>query len=546
MARSRNPLSNRNRNEQFSGEEVASFVQRLAASKRAKVVRERGDFDVRDLQSIVKAPFIPPATYSWSIENIVLARDQQMAGRFRLPARLSESFGTDDAIFTARGVRLAPVQSLGVVLSAGGGGKGDKIADEATALFGEKGIAISSATITSIRKDIADHGVGFGAVGWTARADGSRIDPIVTPWPIEFVWWDPVRNCYMTQVRRLECDSEPTGSGIYMPASAIGVGSPFEAIVHGNGRWVVFSKSELLPHRLDAAVLPASLVWARHAFANRDWTKGSASHGNPKVIGELPADTALTAPDKSLTAEATAFLALLSAVASQDAPVGIRPAGSKIDYLTNQSRAWEVWKELVANAEKAAARIYLGTDGILGSVGGAPGVDISALFGVATSKIQSDLTCIEAAIQSGVIAPWTALNFGDDKSAPTRKYVFPDPDEAQVREGFAKRNAAFNADVKSYRDNGFVVDQALIGKIAAAHGVPAPLLPPVAATKAPSIALAPTDLAKAVQANEARASGGLGPLLDAEGKPDPRGTMLLSELDAPVPEPLAPGQSGGG
>jgi hypothetical protein len=69
--------------------------------------------------------------FSWSIDQIVAARDQQMAGRFRLPARLAESFGTDSALFAARNVRLAPVQSLDVRIVPGKGPKADKIADEA-------------------------------------------------------------------------------------------------------------------------------------------------------------------------------------------------------------------------------------------------------------------------------------------------------------------------------------------------------------------------------------------------------------------------------
>jgi hypothetical protein len=456
MPRARNPLSNRNRNESFKGADLQRFVEReaqkLAKSKRAQPVREGREFDLGELRSIVKAPFTPAAAHSWSIEQIVSARDQQMTGRFRLPARLAESFGTDDALFTARGVRLAPVQSLSVKIEAGKGPKGDKQADEATALFGTNGVAISSETVTTIRSHLADHGVAFGAVSWQARADGSRIDPILTAWPIEFVWWDPVHGCYVTQVRRLECEEDLSPGGIFMPSPAT-IGMPIEPIVHGDGRWVVFSKSELLPHRLDAALLPASLVWARHAFAMRDWSKGSASHGNPKVVGELAADTGPLRDELgALTKEAEAFLEMLQAVASQDSPVGIRPAGAKIDYLVNSSQAWEVWAKLAEVAEKAAARIYLGTDGVLGSQGGAPGVDISALFGVATSKIQSDLAAIERGVQTGVISPWAAINFGDDTKAPTRSYVFPDPDEAEVRADFAKRNAAFNLDVKSYRE----------------------------------------------------------------------------------------------
>jgi hypothetical protein len=114
---------------------------------------------------------------------------------------------------------------------------------------------------------------------------------------------------------------------------------------------------------------------------------------------------------------------------------------------------------------------------------------------VATSKIQSDLACIERGIQSGVISPWAAINFGDDTKAPTRSYVFPDPDEAEVRADFAKRNAAFNLDVKSYRENKFVVDQALVDDLAKRHGVTAPKLPVVEPTTDPAAPVTPAPAA---------------------------------------------------
>lgn len=484
MPRKTNPLSKRNETRTFSlsGAELARLVEReavkLGASKRARVVRERGEFDTARLSAALRAPH-SAVTGTWSIEEIVAARTSQMLGKFMAPARLSEALGTDDAVFTARDVRLAPVQSLGVEILPAKGGKGDKIADEAVALFGVDGIAISSETVTTIRTHLADHGIAIGFNEWCARADGTRWDVVHRAWPIEHVFWDELTQQYMTKL-----DPRCSGDG---PADRV-------PICHGDGRWVVYAKSELLPHRRDAALLPAAMVWARRAFAMRDWMKGSASHGNAKVVGEMPPETPLTDSDGELTAEGAAFLTLIQAIASQSDPVGIRPAGSKVDYITNSSKAWEVWKELTENAERAAARIYLGTDGVLGAQGGAPGVDISALFGVATSKIQSDLACIDRGARTGVISPWTAINFGDDKLAPMRRYTFPDPDESRVREDFAKRNAAFNADVAAYRTNGFVVDQALVDRVAALHGVPAPMLPaaPAAPAGAPAGAPAPT------------------------------------------------------
>jgi len=450
------------------------MAEKLAASKRARVVREKGEFDARTMQALIRPPWSASGAHAWSVAKIVAARDAQMSGRFREPYELARSIGTDGALFTARDVRLAPVQALSVKLEAGRGPRADKIADEADALFGNNGVAISPATLTSLRRQIVDHGVAFGYNDWRVRDDGSRIDVVHKAWPIQHVWWHELANCYVTNVRHVECDSDPTAKGLWTTDPGIG---SIEPIVHGDGKWVVYSKSDLMPHTFDGALIPSALVWARRAFAFRDWAKGAASHGNPKVVGKMAEGTPLTDSYGRPTKEAEEFVALLQAIASEDSPVGIQPFGAEVEYLVNSSQAWEVWAKLTETSDRDAARIYLGTDGVLGSQGGAPGVDVSALFGVATSKTQADLEAINRGAQEGVISPWCAQNFGDDKQAPRRSYVFPDPDEAAVRADFAKRNDSFNKDVAAYKANGFVVDQALIDRLAELHGVPAPVLP---------------------------------------------------------------------
>jgi len=250
-------------------------------------------------------------------------------------------------------------------------------------------------------------------------------------------------------------------------------------IIHGDGRWVIFKKHEILPWRNEAAILPASMVWARHAFAARDWSKGSASHGNAKVIGSLAPGVPTHGKDDNgnvtVTADALEFLGLLEDIASLDSPVGIKPNGATVDYLVNSSKAWEVWERLMGNAERAAARIYLGTDGTLGAVGGAPGVDIQALFGVARTRVEGDLACISSALLTGVIEPWCAVNFGDSSQAPRREYAIPDSDADAAAESFQKRSAAFWADIhNALQTQSGPLDPEYVEDLAKRYGVPVP------------------------------------------------------------------------
>lgn len=452
-----------------------------AQSKRARKVRSAAEFDTSRLSYEIRRPRgAEGSVYSWALADIFQARDAQMHGNFRLPARLAESMRTDDALQVAYENRLAPLRCLKVELEPAKGARGASIAAEADASFGQNGVGIHPDSIADIDGCLVNHGVAFGVCVATPREDGSRVDFELKSWPIEFVRWDPFYRCFVTLVDP-ESMPENEVSKADIAANTYGfVGGYQTPIVHGDGRWVVFKKHEIYPWREEAALLSAALVWARHAFAIRDWAKGSVAHGNAKVVGEMPAGVALNDANGNLTPDAAAFLELLRAMQSADSPIGIRPAGSKTDYVTNNSNAWQVWNELVQNAEKAAARIYLGTDGTLGTQGGAPGVDIGSLFGVATTKVEGDVGAIERGIQTGVIEPWTAVNFGDSTLAPYRRYMLPDSDADALKDSLSKRSAAFHLDLKTMHEAGLLITQEYANGLAADYGV-----------RAPTIAIAP-------------------------------------------------------
>ena len=449
----------------------------LAASRRARKIRQGSEFSMQTLLPLVRSPIVPTSTYSWDLETICAARDAQMIGRFVSPARMAESMRTDDALFVAYQNRLAPQRCLGVKMRPAKVARGDAIASEGDALFGTNGIGVTTDTMSDINGCLANHGVAFGVNVWNPRPDGSRIDVEMRPWPIEFVWWNAVARTWMTRIDPYP-NVNPGAFGFVPPEYRDQYGTLQPAhgnnlvpIIHGDGRWVVFQKHELLPFRQDAAILPASVVWAAHAFGKRDWRKGSAAHGNAKVVGELPKDVSL---DEN-TPEVAMFLTLLEAIGSSDSPIGIKPFGSSIDYLTNNSSAWQVWKELILNEEKAAARIYLGTDGILGTTGGAPGIDIAQLFGVATTIVQGDLACLERCLLTGTIEPWAALNFGDSRCAPLRAYEIPDADADSARKSLSDRLEQFNTAIKGIQDNGFDIQQEMIHELAQRFDVPEPM-----------------------------------------------------------------------
>lgn len=461
-----------------------------APSKRAKRIRQAKEFDLPRLEAKLYMPRDGRTTIdAWSLPEIYAAREEQMLGQFVRPSRMAEQMRTDDALFTAYSNRLAPQSCIPVEMKAANGARGASIADEAEALYGANGVGITAATLKSIHGCLVNHGIAFATCAATPRADGSRVDLEMHYWPIEYVRWDPVFRVFKA---RADPNTVQPGDIPEAPYNEYGfVGGFWIPVIHGDGRWIIFSDYEIEAFRGNAVLLPAALVWARHAFAARDWSSGSRAHGSAKVVGELPAGVPLQDGDGNMTADAQAFIQLLKSIASADAPAGIRPAGSKTEFLTNNSTAWQVWSELMNNSEKAAARIYLGTDGTLGSQGGAPGVNIEQLFGVAKTKVRGDLECISRGIDTGLIQPWAAINFGDSKLAPTRKYVLPNDEQEEVDRDYADRNAKFYAALKDAKLAGLTLTPAYIAELAKDYRVRVPDLA-VAPTPAPVPGAEPT------------------------------------------------------
>lgn len=467
------------------------------------------DYAASRTAPVLQPPRRDQAAVIWEgISAVRQARDAQLIGRFRLPYELARSFRTDDAIFPARGNRLSAIQAIAGAWTSAGTSRGDDVAKWAA-----RSITLSRATLKSIAVSLLDHGVAIAQIKQTAVDDGKRVDFRIKAWPIKFVEWDPTLEAFKTQVR----------DGV----------QGYETITHGDGRWIVFQKSEEEPWAEEATVLPAALIFAIHAYGLRDWAKSSTAHGNAKLIGELGEGVPTVDGDGVLTAEAKAMIEMLQdMINSPDGWAGIRPFGTKVEFASNGSTNWQVFDRLIQSRERAAARVYLGNDGSLGSAGGAPGVDISALFGVTSTILQGDFEALSRGLYSGVSMPWTAINYGDSRLAPTFDFAMPDPDAERRNEQNAKGEERLMTAIKERKANGLVINQDVVNELAARFGVsPAPQLADDGSKgKQYSFLLAPTDIAKVVRGFEARAAQGLDPFGTPEA-PDPRDQMTLTEIE---------------
>ncbi len=453
-----------------------------------------------------KAPVVAPRRQApvgcWTLEAIRDARDAQMRGHFKQAVRLCEAMRTEPAIFTARLNRLAPIQSIATKLEPVKSARGEAVARRAAA-----GVFASKLMLEGAEATLVEHGIAILQITQVTNDEGTKVDFHIAEWPLEHVKWNTSRECLETSTRN----------------------GGMRDIVHGDGEWIVIKKFEILPWTQEAVLLPAAMLWAGIAYGLSDWAGALRSHGQAKMAAQLPEGSALQERGEdgaiALGPEAAATLQTLQDMVSGEAGAGIFMAGTKVDFLANGSNAWQVFDNFISNREKSAARIYNGTDATMGSAGGAPGVDISILFGVASTKVQGDFEAIEQAMNTGAYQPWCAINEGDSKLAPSLKFLIPDPDaSAKSAEESARMDRLFAA-LEKYKAQGMQITQEVVAALCALFGV---LVVPVLAsgdTKAVPIELAPTDVAKIVRVGPALRSLGL------ELFGDERDNMTITELD---------------
>lgn len=414
--------------------------------KRAKRARTNNEFNLVQLATALSAPMQTSGLFAWEMNAIRRARDAQMSGSMKLADQLAMSIKTDSGIFTALQNRLAPQRSLPVELSAP-----DTCAQarclkiEAEPLFGERGNAFSRASRLEVNECLATHGFAVAQNVYTPRNDGSRVDVEVRPWPMAPVRWNAARCTLETQTER----------------------GCVETITHGDGRWIIFALARARPWGW-GALLPAALVWADRAYGIRDRSRTGTSHGNAKMVGELPAGIPIDSK------EGAAFLLLLKKM-HESLPFGIKPHGAQMDMLVNSSTAWQIFKEIIDSNLADAARIYLGHDGTIKAAGGNYIKD-GYLFGVSSDIVSGDLSTIEEALFTGSIEPWSAINFGTSEHAPRMQYMVPDPDEDTVVDAVAKRRKLFYEDLAAAAGAKLTVDQAFIEARAREYRVVAPLV----------------------------------------------------------------------
>ena len=92
------------------------------------------------------------------------------------------------------------------------------------------------------------------------------------------------------------------------------------------------------------------------------------------------------------------------------------------------------------------------------------------------TKVSNDATVISRGIDTGLIEPWCAVNFGDSKLAPKRQYLLPNNEKEEKSSNYAKRNDAFYKALVDAKQAGLVLTPFYIQKLAKDYRVRVPEL----------------------------------------------------------------------
>lgn len=390
----------------------------------------------------------PLSYFAWNVDRIRQARDDHALGVFATSGLLADGMLNDARIFSGALQRLGPL--LGIprqVLGGprwGGKGLAETVRAECEALFAPESTACGPGTLAAGFLSSAFMGVSILQNVWTPRADGSRIDVEVRPWPMQLAQWNEGLRRYQLFSTEGTITVDPN-----------------------DGKWIVIEPLGARGY-LVGALRPLALAMADRGYAIRDRSNHSAAHGTVGVVGTLPEGVEIDSEQGKSFRRAIEML--------HRARAGIvKPYGSAVDTFEPKTMSWQIFGQIIGSEN---SDIMLTLNGIDGSTVYKP---ISQIDGVRYDLVRLELGAATTQYNAGLVKPWTRYNFGDDPSiVPRLGWLVPDPREQERLDALGRRHQAFTMALQGYRKSGVVVDQPFVDRLAAAFGVEAPKLAPVA------------------------------------------------------------------
>lgn len=308
---------------------------------------------------------------------------------------------------------------------------------------------------------------------------------------------------------------QPTGGAHWFVQTANGQ----VPIIPGDGEWILFTPYGTKRPWSTGLWNQLLFPWLLKRYSLEDRANFSQVLGSPIWVGKA---------DKGATEkQRTKFLNQLISL-GKNGKLSL-PAGWDLDLREATGKSWEIFDNQIGWADKAITVVLAGQ---LVTTEGNSGFSTGNVHdNIKDDIIRFVATVLETCLYEQSLRPWAFFNFDDAAAAPYPDYDTDKPEDAgAAADVFGKVGDAIDKLDKALSSHGVRVDAQAI---CAQYSIPLQNVK-ADAVSAP-LGLAPTDIAKTVKVNEARSSSSLGPLLDANGVPDPRGSMLIADLAAQAP-----------
>jgi len=296
-----------------------------------------------------------------------------------------------------------------------------------------------------------------------------------------------------------------------------------------SGQWVRFTPQGHERPWARGAWRALAFAWIVKQFALHDRARFSEVFGTPVRVG--------TSPEGATERMRTRWLASLKSLGRDSALVLPPGYDLKLVAVGASQGGVEVFEQQIQWADRAIAVALAGQ---IVTTEGTPGFSSGAIH----ETIKADIIGFTAAAVSTTlheqsVRPWAALGFGSPADAPVPQWDTTLPED-QERKAAALRGIgdAIGQLDKVLSPSGVRVDAM---RLAEQYGIPTIALP-ITKTKAPNVQLAPTDVAKVVRVDEARAAAGLGPLGTKDGQLTVSAFAAAEEARIAPPAQPAPGR----
>jgi hypothetical protein len=291
-----------------------------------------------------------------------------------------------------------------------------------------------------------------------------------------------------------------------------------EPVLPGAGRWVLYTPYGAIRPWMRGKWRECAFPWLLKRFALEDRANHSETLGSPVKVG--------TASKGSTETQRRRFLSQLQTLTKRGTLV--LPEGYDFNFKEANGQTWDIYSQGQAWGDAA---ITISLAGQLVTTEGQAGFSEGKIF----DSIKGDLIRFDAkrlgyALRSQVLEPWCRDNsYGE---APYPHWNTENPTDLEVQ---SRTWVQFWTSVKQgneeLRGTGKRIDMISACKI---YNIP--LIDVEEEATKVQLTLAPTDSAKVVKVNEARAAQGLQPVSDEEN-----GDLFISELEKlPVESEEAP------